>query len=31
VPVLGTGKTDYGTVGRVARENLAAIEAKAAE
>jgi acyl-[acyl-carrier-protein]-phospholipid O-acyltransferase/long-chain-fatty-acid--[acyl-carrier-protein] ligase len=31
VPVLGTGKTDYGTVTRVARDNLAAIEAKAAE
>ena len=31
VPVLGTGKTDYGSVGRVAREHLAAIEAKAAE
>jgi acyl-[acyl-carrier-protein]-phospholipid O-acyltransferase/long-chain-fatty-acid--[acyl-carrier-protein] ligase len=31
VPVLGTGKTDYGTVGRVAAERLAALEAKAAE
>jgi acyl-[acyl-carrier-protein]-phospholipid O-acyltransferase/long-chain-fatty-acid--[acyl-carrier-protein] ligase len=31
VPVLGTGKTDYGTVAKVAVERLAASEAKAAE
>jgi acyl-[acyl-carrier-protein]-phospholipid O-acyltransferase / long-chain-fatty-acid--[acyl-carrier-protein] ligase len=31
VPVLGTGKTDYGNVGKLANERLAALEAKAAE
>ena len=31
VPILGTGKTDYGSVGRVAAERVAALEAKAAE
>jgi hypothetical protein len=29
--VLGTGKTDYGSVTKVAVERIAAIEAKAAE
>jgi acyl-[acyl-carrier-protein]-phospholipid O-acyltransferase/long-chain-fatty-acid--[acyl-carrier-protein] ligase len=31
VPVLGTGKTDYGNVAKVANERVAALEAKAAE
>ena len=31
VPVLGTGKTDYGSVTKVAVERVAALEAKAAE
>jgi acyl-[acyl-carrier-protein]-phospholipid O-acyltransferase/long-chain-fatty-acid--[acyl-carrier-protein] ligase len=31
VPVLGTGKTDYGSVTRVAKEHVAALEARAAE
>jgi acyl-[acyl-carrier-protein]-phospholipid O-acyltransferase/long-chain-fatty-acid--[acyl-carrier-protein] ligase len=31
VPVLGTGKTDYGNVAKVANDRVAALEAKAAE
>ena len=31
VPVLGTGKTDYATVTRVATERVAALEPRAAE
>jgi hypothetical protein len=31
VPVLGTGKTDYGSVTKVAVERVAALDAKAAE
>jgi acyl-[acyl-carrier-protein]-phospholipid O-acyltransferase/long-chain-fatty-acid--[acyl-carrier-protein] ligase len=31
VPVLGTGKTHYGSVTRVATEHVAALEARAAE
>ena len=31
VPVLGTGKTDYNNVAKVAAANIAALEAKAAE